>query len=407
MALSLSQKSNMFSPSTRGLTLGAGGLIIILLVFLSSRSPSYNPLDIATGRSRGYDHDRLLQDASNSTLGFQKIFVISLPSRTDHRDAMSLASAFTGLDIEYVDGVTEVNKGALPPHDEKFKLSDKSYGSWRAHMNALRLIVEQNLTTALVLEDDVDWDLRIKSQMQDFGRASQLLIQPGQAGQEERDISEIPRTRSQTSPYGDIDRWDLLWLGHCGSHLPQPTDDDSNPTVPLDRVVFKDDQTVPETQHLRFEFGGDALKNEYGNHTRVYSHGRRNVCNFAYGLSQQGARRFLHELAVVRLTSSTDLMFQHMCDGFKRRKRHTCLSVQPPLFESHRKVAIDAGLNNAGENGDESYDNEGFTPNIRWATMVNFPKLLAGETDYIDWSKDGEPRREHRAKQKAATSTGH
>lgn len=70
---------------------------------------------------------------------FQKIFVISLPSRTDHRDAMSLASAFTGLDIEYVDGVTEVNKGALPPHDEKFKLSDKSYGSWRAHMNALRL----------------------------------------------------------------------------------------------------------------------------------------------------------------------------------------------------------------------------------------------------------------------------
>jgi hypothetical protein len=39
---------------------------------------------------------------------FQKIFVINLPSRTDHRDSMALASAFTDLQIEYVDGVTEV-----------------------------------------------------------------------------------------------------------------------------------------------------------------------------------------------------------------------------------------------------------------------------------------------------------
>ena len=106
----------------------------------------------------------ILQHASNATLGvsmtaafihrlasgrlklilsqFQKIFVINLRSRYDHRDSMSLAAALTGLQIEYIDGVTDVDTAYLPPSGGKTKVPGKgSIGAWRAHMNVLRRYV--------------------------------------------------------------------------------------------------------------------------------------------------------------------------------------------------------------------------------------------------------------------------
>ena len=100
----------------------------------------------------------ILQHASNATLGvsitplsisltslnlilsqFQKIFVINLRSRYDHRDSMSLAAALSGLQVEYIDGVTDVDKAYLPPDGGKKKEPGSgSLGAWRAHMNVLR-----------------------------------------------------------------------------------------------------------------------------------------------------------------------------------------------------------------------------------------------------------------------------
>lgn len=51
---------------------------------------------------------------------------------------MSLAAAYTGLDIEYIDGVTAISDKALPPHDVETKVRNESIWAWRAHMNALR-----------------------------------------------------------------------------------------------------------------------------------------------------------------------------------------------------------------------------------------------------------------------------
>lgn len=52
---------------------------------------------------------------------------------------MSLAAALTGLDIEYVDGVTEVDDKALPPGAKDTNLAKGSLYAWRAHMNVLRM----------------------------------------------------------------------------------------------------------------------------------------------------------------------------------------------------------------------------------------------------------------------------
>lgn len=89
-------------------------------------------------------------------------------------------------------------------------------------------VVEQNLTSAVIFEDDIDWDVRIKDQLRDFATAAHILTQPlvsngsyadptfpivqdsgfqPLAMDFEKDFqSQLP----QVSPYGD--NWDLLWV---------------------------------------------------------------------------------------------------------------------------------------------------------------------------------------------------
>jgi hypothetical protein len=54
---------------------------------------------------------------------------------------MSLAAAFSGLDIDYIDGVSASSNKSLPPGDaqrEEKAMNDGTIYAWRAHMNALR-----------------------------------------------------------------------------------------------------------------------------------------------------------------------------------------------------------------------------------------------------------------------------
>lgn len=54
---------------------------------------------------------------------------------------MSLAAAYSGLEIEYIDGVDALSNKALPPGQaqrvEK-AMNNGTIFAWRAHMNALR-----------------------------------------------------------------------------------------------------------------------------------------------------------------------------------------------------------------------------------------------------------------------------
>lgn len=52
---------------------------------------------------------------------------------------MSLAAAFSGLQVEYIDGVSGVDNKTLPPGGVERGIDEGSLFAWRAHMNALRL----------------------------------------------------------------------------------------------------------------------------------------------------------------------------------------------------------------------------------------------------------------------------
>ncbi|KAK3722967.1 hypothetical protein LTR37_002112 [Vermiconidia calcicola] len=318
-----------------------------------------------------------------------------LPSRFDHRDSMSLAAAFSGLQVEYVDGVTNVSRDLLPPGGKEKHLHEGGLGAWRAHMNVMRKIVEQNLASAFVLEDDVDWDIRVKSQMQDFAKASRLLLQPlpgttdrfldpsypspspGQKPQDfdiTKEVTQLP----SSSPYGDLKYWDFLWVGHCGTQFPRASDKNT----PLGRAIISNDETVPEPQNIS---DNPEMTKQYQAHTRVVSRAHGNVCTLAYGVSQAGARRFLYELGVNKMDKATDIMFQSVCDGSNGRRQGRCLTVQPQLFNHHRPVGSKSTFSDIQNHGNE-YNEVAYTRNVRWSTRVNFPKLVNGETDYIDYS---------------------
>jgi hypothetical protein len=76
----------------------------------------------------------------NSTLGFEKVFAVGLPERSDKRDALALTSSLTGFKIDWIDGVRgqTIPDKALPFGVDRLKLWETNLGSWRGHMNAVR-----------------------------------------------------------------------------------------------------------------------------------------------------------------------------------------------------------------------------------------------------------------------------
>ncbi|KAI2615056.1 glycosyltransferase family 25 protein [Hypoxylon sp. NC1633] len=373
------------------------------------------------------------KDAFNSTLGFSKILVINLPWRTDRRDAMSLAGSVSNLTLTWIDGVSgdQVLDKIVPGSETGHSAGAK--GSWRSHMNALQAVVAENLESALIMEDDVDWDVRLKSQLRTFALASRAwLREPKSSGRRPESLNFTPplhsvkrgsevvgmgalgRSTIQLSTVAGADTkahnvygdgWDVLWLGHCGADLP----DEQSPVPPL-KITIPGDETVPAPKHLKphpFSLQ-DKLGDEYPPHTRVVHAANKNVCTLAYAVSRQGARKLLLDF-VVNFESQWDLMLQKWCEGgydveressrtgpeldsdgkttYERREATpVCLTVQPPLI-SHRYAK--GGASDIQSQGGGYAKGTG-TPYIRLSVQENLQRLTAGvpESQIVDQLPD-------------------
>ncbi|KAG5918632.1 hypothetical protein E4U42_006789 [Claviceps africana] len=343
----------------------------------------------------------------NATLGFEDILVVGLPSRSDRRDGMTLAAALSEIRIHFVNGVKgeEVSEKAVPVPENGQHLEGPSLGSWRGHMNAIQEVVRRNLSSALILEDDVDWDVRIREQLRDFALSSRALIQPLRRGRPGRyadptyphpadgspgeashlDFHNLPRTvEPALSPYGDS--WDVLWLGHCGMSFPFA----DNPTMAKARVVRRDDASVPPKKDLWSLNKPFGLLDEYPAHTRVVHHAQEGVCSLAYAVSRRGARAMLHDLALRPATDAFDILLRFYCEGTHGRAKHECLAVNPTLFSHHRPVGPVAASSDIGAHGD-GYRQRAATDMIRFSTRLNAAVLLDGGTDYVDQFPDPAP----------------
>src|SRR5699024_7907472 len=116
---------------------------------------------------------------------------------------LTAAANLTGLAItippqptinnDIIDAFADFGEDINPKHGASI--------AWLAHLDLLKHIVQSDLDTALILEDDVDWDVRIKSQMVLIAEAVRILT------------TGMDRDEDPLAPYGR--HWDVLWIGSC------------------------------------------------------------------------------------------------------------------------------------------------------------------------------------------------
>jgi hypothetical protein len=228
-------------------------------------------------------------------------------------------------------------------------------GSWRAHLNAIRRVVDEGLSSALIIEDDVDWDIRILSQMENFAKGT-------------RYVYDIPETAKQHSPYGD--KWEVLWPGHCGGH---------GALAPEDRIYqIKDDLTVPPKDH---QTPLAAVLADLPEFTRSVHRAVEPICTFAYAISFAGAQKVIAEVGMIGTPVSFDNDLAFMCRD--RALDVKCVISEPSLFVHHRPAGSVAKDSDLVANDAAGERKKGSTENIVISTRLNLRKLMVGATDYV------------------------
>ncbi|KXJ86585.1 hypothetical protein Micbo1qcDRAFT_179839 [Microdochium bolleyi] len=233
-----------------------------------------------------------------------------------------------------------------------------SAAAWLAHIDILRHVVSSDLESALIVEDDVDWDLRIKHQMQ---LISDNIREFTRAGDDPAD----------TTPYGSASTgWDVLWIGHCGS-----MSDNLDGTDPsLRKPIFYRDSTRPTNAQYR-GWARDFVVNEVPDGHRAVFESRMTICTFAYAVSRRGAYNLL-DLATRANSEAFDVALHEYC----RDKKLKRIMVSPQVFNHYEPsadrghVSLVKGADGKGEAKDESEfeDYKGSTENI-----VNSARCMA------------------------------
>ena len=152
-----------------------------------------------------------------------------------------------------------------------------------------RSVIEHGYASALIVEDDIDWDVSFKSQLNQFAQAARAVQDVGLSP-----ANQLNDTSASISPYGD--HWDVLLLGTC-----------ANPPAGAGAQTF---QGADNQLHYVYEvYGGTA-------------------CTFGYAVTQASARMLLGHL--LDIASPTDFAISAFC------KSHMCLQVWPQLISSYR-----------------------------------------------------------------------
>ncbi len=188
------------------------------------------------------------------------------------------------------------------------------------------------------MEDDADWDIKIKEQMQLVAPMLKALTNaPGRSH----------------SPYGDA--WDLLWLGHSGD--------------PIDfgegRFRAALDPTLPESTIYRHVYGGRSY---YPPQLRVVHHSVAPLCTFAYAVTQASALK-MYAMSRGGQDDIITMTLRRWCTTGQLR----CLTVNPELFHHHQKagevtsqIAVVEGWHGRAAAPVRTY-----TPNIRYSARCN------------------------------------
>lgn len=329
-----------------------------------------------------------LVGTANATLGFGAILAVS-PLSTWRSDGLHAAARRTNLSITIPPQrpPTEAEVAEFQSRDAAGTLNKGSAKAWLGHLQVMN--AARNYSSALIIEDDADWDVRVHQQAALVAEAVRNLT--------------VPSTEPREWPWGED--WDVLWLGHCGERLPyedepgEPEEDEEQqqadggdassaasgegaetPQGNLEVKVKAPEQTTKRAD----EAPGDddyitmydpTLPPTIGSYdprmsgdtedTRWVQHAAGPICTFAYAVTAASVARMLgmrhgHEQAF-------DLWMHTRC----RNRELRCFSVNPEMFHHH----VAAGLPSSLVNEDMPVTDAGgknYTENIMYSARCNW-----------------------------------
>ncbi|KAL4951570.1 hypothetical protein BDW69DRAFT_169790 [Aspergillus filifer] len=318
----------------------------------------------------------ITNDIKNGTLGFEAIFAINLPSRVDKRDNIIIGASASGLHIEIIDATTpeQIDPKTYPYNWNHAIHRPIEYAARRSHLNVMQRILSDRLASAIVMEDDADWDVTLKTQLQSFALAVRALQ------------SQIPisthtvanPTTAKSSPYGD--NWDILWLGHCGIECSH--------TAPY--YLTPHDPTVPPPESF-LPYWRDPPPHERPPTARMTCPITDGVCSIVYAVSFRGAQRILAALSSnpsglaeqIDIGAEFDVSLGRMCGaGYLR-----CYAPYPALtggYMAAGSASKGSDINGPGAEAQDESKREGlmqspFSHGVMYSTMLNIKRILAGE----------------------------
>lgn len=261
-------------------------------------------------------------------------------------------------------------------------------------------MVEENISSALILEDDADWDVRLKEQLEAIARGTRILLdmahnEPAFASKLTPRERQLDQLHSAHSPYGQ--GWDILWLGHCGETFPERIPGHHEIYDPSSTrytyYAMENDETLPTQEHVTESWIEGDLERHRGTRWVHFSGGP--TCSQAYALSQSGARKILLALSVGgSLVEQLDNAMSHLCrdhtpwdnpddiqgpPGYPGANMR-CLSVNPAVFSQHKprgRKAAESDIEMVDEGGEEVRE-VGESPNLVLSARLNVQNLMMG-----------------------------
>lgn len=308
-------------------------LVTLFLYFHSGASSSTRPnFPIASYASEA-------TVATNATLGFGGLWAVSGPG-SPRRDHLEQAALATGLELTIPTQPTWTDEDVDNfkwPNKSESEVTTGTVKAWLSHHVVLREFLKSGQETALIFEDDVDWDIRLKT------------IQVPLAQRAARSLGKSKTIDATLYPWGTPKDWDLLYLGHCGDYLNMITKGvgvghhHPSDLEALRHVIYEDPTMLNHTDLHPFTASFlTALTVPEQN--RVFHHSVWPLCTFGYAITRSTAQRLLGELAppkedIHKHITAYDAAILTAC----RDKHILCYTLQPELFHHMEGESLIAG----------------------------------------------------------------
>ncbi|KAK5162926.1 uncharacterized protein LTR77_011087 [Saxophila tyrrhenica] len=278
-------------------------------------------------------------DLANATLGFGAVLAVSREG-SPRREGLLLASNITEIDITIPDQPkwTEEDVNRIRA-DRDSRISRGSALAWLGHLNALQWFLSSDLESVMILEDDVDWDIHLRTTQIPTAAAAvrQLVLD------KTTPAGTLQHYPEENNFWGNISTWDILYLGHCGDIF-RP----SSWTAQVPRVLYND-PTLPPRREMHPYTQAFLQSIAIPDDTRMIHQSIFPLCTFGFAVTRNAARRLLTEIAPKESEGGTMAYDVRVLEGC-RDLGLRCWSANPELFH-HMDMESEIALATHPEEG--------------------------------------------------------